>query len=151
MLSRVATFGRTPVIPHGSLLPSRPVSPLRSHATRLSVRTSPCCHRYHFTAISPSPSSTISPQVERYLSRLSAEVLGSPPVQFVLKVARARTLKQYATFFRLLREAAYLPACCMFKYVCEMRLQVRLERCLRRFNLMTDTATHVDVPSVYFL
>jgi hypothetical protein len=84
-------------------------------------------------------------EVEKYLMNLRAEVLAHPSMQFALQVSvcnmcgsvlsyiltffmqvvRTRRSVNYAAFFRLLRDGNYLQACCMFKYVSFMRIEVR--------------------------
>ena len=63
-------------------------------------------------------------EVEKYLMNLRADVLAHPSMQFALNVVRARRSGNYAAFFRLLRSGNYLQACCLFKYVSFMRVEV---------------------------
>jgi hypothetical protein len=62
-------------------------------------------------------------QVESYVTSLSPEVLASAPIQYALQIVASRRVQNYATFFRLIREGAYLEGCSLLKYVGFMRIQ----------------------------
>lgn len=73
------------------------------------------------------------------LATLAPEVLAAPEVQLVLEVMKARKYRNYARFFRVFKEADYLHACILFKYVGVMRAEAL--RLLSRFFLAPKTKT----------
>jgi hypothetical protein len=67
-------------------------------------------------------------------------LLASPEIQFALEVDRAKKSDDYLRFFKLLNEANLLQACCMFRYVLEMRM-MGLRRMARTFKPARQQAT----------
>ena len=67
-------------------------------------------------------------------------LLASPEIQFALEVDRAKKSDDYLRFFKLLNEANLLQACCMFRYVLEMRM-LGLRRLARTFKPARQQAT----------
>ena len=61
-------------------------------------------------------------EVSKYLQQLDDDVLNSPEVQFAIKIWCSLKNNNYAAFFRLLREANFLQACLMHRYVGEVRV-----------------------------
>jgi hypothetical protein len=71
-------------------------------------------------------------EVTKYLQQVHEEVLKNPEVQFAIKVWSALKYDHYAAFFRLLREANFLQACLMHRYVGPVRLTA-IKKMVRSF------------------
>ena len=68
-------------------------------------------------------------EVALYIRGLPRDILESISVRFAVDVWVARKTNDYAMFFKLLLEANYLQACCMFRYVGDMRLMALKSVC----------------------
>ena len=68
-------------------------------------------------------------EVALYIRGLPKEILQSNAVRFAIDVWIARKTNNYAAFFKLLRTSNYLQACCMFRYVGDMRLTALKSMC----------------------
>jgi hypothetical protein len=79
--------------------------------------------------------------VALYIRGLPKEILESDAVKFAIQVWVARKTKNYALFFKLLYYSTYLQACCMFRYVGNMRL-LALKTMVRTYRAGKIEAYH---------
>lgn len=83
------------------------------------------------------------------LATLAPEVLQSPEIRLVLEVMKSRKNQNYARFFRVFKEADYLHACILFKFVGVMRATAL--RLLSRFFLAPKTKTRYPLDELISL
>lgn len=78
--------------------------------------------------------------VLKFVKGLPKMIFESPHVEFAMKVFVARQTGDYHQFFSLLRQATYLQACLMFRYLTNMR-SVALQRMNRAYRTQRISLT----------
>lgn len=91
-------------------------------------------------------------EVALYIRGLPKDILQTSSVRFAVDVWVARKTNNYAAFFKLLLEANYLQACCMFRYVGDMRFVAlkSISRTYRAGKIESYLPIHELVVSLMF-